>query len=139
MTAQAQDPEYYHPPVTSEETYVSMARVLPESSREERIAVTQSLEISLIQRPFPSRFVMFVAGPEADTLIISVNSSIEMDTEYRARALLQGFTAVARTLPFMQEHNVEDIFTFLDVAKLSGFKTIIVTNGKDFTHRITLA
>jgi len=136
--AQLDDEGYYYPPVTSEEIFTSLAATLPDANRERRIEFMREVSLDLLQRPFAPSFVMFTAGDEADRLVVSVNSRLEMETPYQARALMQGFTTVAQTLPFMAEYQVQDLFTFLDVAKLLGFESVVVTDGKNFAHRFVI-
>ena len=60
------------------------------------------------------------------------------NTLYRMRALLAMLTARARTTPIFREYQVEDVFTFLDLLKLLGFRQITVTDGDRFAHQIRI-
>ncbi|MBV8536888.1 MAG: molybdopterin-guanine dinucleotide biosynthesis protein A, partial [Alphaproteobacteria bacterium] len=47
-------------------------------------------------------------------------------------------TSLSRLTPLFQELQVEELFTFFDLAKLLGFTTITVSDGRKFTHQITI-
>ena len=69
-------------------------------------------------------------------LIIVALSDGQLNTIYRARALLATFTAVARSTSFFQQHTQPDESTFLDLLKLLGFKQVTISDGRDFAHQV---
>ena len=47
-------------------------------------------------------------------------------------------TAVARATPLLQELNVAETFTFLDLIYLMGFTQLTISDGDEFSHTIVL-
>ena len=76
-------------------------------------------------------------SPEAKLIIVS-NVEGRLDTIYRVRAYLATLTSSARVTPIFRELQVEDWFTFLDLAKLLGFERVTISDGRDFAHQIIL-
>ena len=62
----------------------------------------------------------------------------QYNTIYRARALFASMTALARLTPLFRELQVEELFTFFDLAKMMGFSSITISDGAKFTHQVTL-
>ena len=129
---------YYYPEPATREVYEARSSTLPEADREMRIGfVTGIAQRSAIQ-PYPAQAAMFAKGTEAEKLIIVALADGRIDTIYRARAVLANMTAAARMLPAFREMNVRSTFTFLDLAKMLGFKKITITNGRDFAHQVII-
>ena len=129
---------YYYPPAMSKEVYGARAEPLPDANRESRIGFIVGFNREMRLRPYPPRFVIFAKGDEADKLIIVRLVDGYLDTIYRVRALLALLTAEGRATKLFSELGVETFFTFLDFAKLFGFKSVTVSDGKQFTHQVTL-
>jgi hypothetical protein len=89
-------------------------------------------------KPFPPGAAFFAKGEDAEILIIISNRTGQLDTIYRVRALLATLTSSARATPIFTDFNVEDVFTFLDLAVMLGFKQITVSDGESFSHQILL-
>jgi hypothetical protein len=51
---------------------------------------------------------------------------------------MAGLTVLARDTPLFREFQVDDLFTFYDLAKLLGFKEIVLSDGRIYAHRVTL-
>ncbi len=129
---------YYYPEPATREVYEARSSTLPEADREMRIGfVTGIAQRSAIQ-PYPAQAAMFAKGTEAEKLIIVALADGRIDTIYRARAVLANMTAAARMLPAFREMGVRSTFTFLDLAKMLGFKKITITNGRDFAHQVII-
>jgi hypothetical protein len=62
----------------------------------------------------------------------------QLDTIYRVRALLATMTAVARKSPVLRKVRLENVLTFLDLAKMLGFKQITISDGDKFSHQVFL-
>jgi hypothetical protein len=129
---------YYYPSAQSKEVYGARAEPLPDANRESRIGFIVGFNREMRLRPYPPRFVIFAKGDEADNLIIVGLVDGYLDTIYRVRALLALLTAEGRATKLFSELGVETFFTFLDFAKLFGFKSVTVSDGKQFTHQVTL-
>jgi hypothetical protein len=60
----------------------------------------------------------------------------QLNTVYRARALLAQLTAIARATPFFQQNTQPEESTFFDFMKLLGFRQVTITDGRDFAHQV---
>jgi D-serine deaminase-like pyridoxal phosphate-dependent protein len=123
--------DYYYPAVTSRETYDARAEPRRDATREVRIGFIVAETESQAQRPYPPRFAIFAKGEEAEKLII-VGFDDSFRTLYRARAVSWASTALLRNM------GVEDVFTFLDVARLLGFRQVTLSDGASWSHQIDL-
>ncbi|MFT5393070.1 MAG: hypothetical protein ACI8PT_003268 [Gammaproteobacteria bacterium] len=127
---------YYYPLPASSETYEARASPLSEANRKRRIAFITELTNEMMAGDYPPPFALFAKGTEAQKLILTGLYDGGYNTLFRMRALLAVLTARARTTPIFREHQVEDVFTFLDLLKLLGFEQLTVTDGDRFAHRI---
>ncbi|MGO1120759.1 molybdopterin-guanine dinucleotide biosynthesis protein A [Rhodovibrionaceae bacterium A322] len=129
---------YYYPKLTSEETYISRGRVMEEAERTLRVGFITAFANGMMESPSPLPFVIFAKGAEAQKLIIVAVKDGPFDTLFRARANLAQLTAVARTMPLLAEYGVQDWFTYFDLIRMLGFEEIVVSDGKNWAHRINL-
>jgi hypothetical protein len=129
---------YYYPEPAQVEVYKARAQVLADTSRGRRIDFVVAMANSMLARPYAPTYSIFVKGEEAEKLIIVSNVSGQLNTVYRARALLATLTSVARTTPAFREYGVEDIFTFFDLLKLMGFARVTVTDGDTYAHQVDI-
>jgi len=129
---------YYYPEPAQVEIYKARAQALPDADRGRRIDFVVAIANSMLARPYAPTYSIFVKGDEAEKLIIVSNVSGQLDTVYRARALLATLTAVARTTPVFRAYGVEDLFTFFDLLKLMGFARVTVTDGDTYAHQVDI-
>ena len=129
---------YYYPEPQSREVYVARAQTLADSDRRRRILFTIEITSQLLARPYPPQFAIYAKGEEADKLIIAALTDDWYTTLYRMRALLAQMTSLARTTPMFREYQVDDLFTFLDLLKLLGFRQLTVTDGDRFAHQYAI-
>lgn len=129
---------YYYPPITSRETYKARAVVMPEADSDTRLNFITGMAFQQNQRPYPPSFVMFAKGERFERLIIVGIGSNGFRGIYHTRAVLAQMTSIARTSPVFRENNVQDLLTFLDLARMLGFEELTVSDGQSFAHRIAL-
>jgi hypothetical protein len=129
---------YYYPKPSSLETYVSRARTMDDSDRGRRLGFVSGLTQQLADMPYAPAYAIFAKGGEADRLIIVAYSEGQLNTIYRARALFASLTSLSRLTTLFRELQVEELFTFFDLCKLLGFRTITISDGAQFTHQVTL-
>jgi len=129
---------YYYPDITSSETYRARAEIAPGSERNRRIGFVVAHAARERSRPYPPRYVLFAKGSEAEKLIVVALDDEVMATIYRARAVLAQLTAEARASELFRNLAVEDWYTFFDLARLLGFEEIVVSDGRDYAHRVIL-
>ena len=124
--------------MTSRETYVSRARVMDDSDRARRLGFVSGLTQQLSDLPYAPSYAIFAKGEEGQRMIIVAYGEGQYNTIYRARALFASMTALARLTPLFRELQVEELFTFFDLAKMMGFSSITISDGAKFTHQVTL-
>jgi hypothetical protein len=129
---------YYYPRITSEESYEARARVLPDSDRQRRLGYVAVMLAQQAEREYAPPFVLFAKGEESERMII-VGLDERFSTIYRARAYMAGLTALARQTQLFRDFEVTELFTFYDLARLMGFREIVMSDGRSWAHRVTLA
>lgn len=129
---------YYYPKVNSVEHYPARVYALPESDRVRRQAFVIGLTKQLVTGQYAPSYAVFCKGEQSHKLIIVALRDGELNTIYRARALLATFTSVARSTAFFQQHTQPDEATFLDLLKLLGFTQVTISDGRDFAHQIII-
>ncbi|SLN77173.1 hypothetical protein [Oceanibacterium hippocampi] len=129
---------YYYPGPATAERYEARAQVMPDASRTIRLGFVTGMTQAQFSRPYPPDYAIFAKGAEAEKLIIVALSDSSYATIYQMRGLLAQLTAVARTTDLFREYEVEDLFTFFDLAKLLGFTQITVSNGLTYSHQVSL-
>lgn len=128
--------DYYYPVPATSEKYTARATTLPDANRKRRILFVTELTNQMMQNSYPPPFAMFAKGAEAEKMIITSLYADGFNTLYRMRGLLAILTARARVTPIFREFQVEDVYTFLDLLKLLGYKQLTVTDGDKFAHQI---
>lgn len=129
---------YYYPEPKSSEVYIARATTLQQAGRGLRIGFVTGLTNKQLAAPYPPQFAVFAKGDEADRMIIVALADGQFSTLYRARALLAQLTAMMRGTDLFRQMGVDDFFTFFDMAKMFGFKEIVVSDGENFAHRIEI-
>jgi len=129
---------YYYPKPGSFEHYPARVYTLPESDRVRRQAFIIGLTKQQVGGQYAPSYAIFAKGNASDKLIIVALGEGQLNTIYRARALLATFTSVARSTSFFQQNTQPDEATFLDLLKLLGFKRVTVSDGRDFAHQIII-
>jgi hypothetical protein len=129
---------YYYPKPESVEHYPARVYTLPESDRVRRQAFIIGLTKQLVAGQYAPSYALFAKGDGSDKLIIVALGDGQLNTIYRARALLATFTSVARATPFFQQNTQPDESTFLDLLKLLGFRQVTISDGRDFAHQIII-
>ncbi|WP_284735724.1 molybdopterin-guanine dinucleotide biosynthesis protein A [Dongia deserti] len=129
---------YYYPKPGSFEHYPARVYTLPDSDRVRRQAFVIGLTKQLVGGHYAPSYAIFAKGNGSGKLIIVALADGQLNTIYRARALLATFTSVARSTPFFQQNTQPDESTFLDLLKLLGFKQVTVSDGRAFAHQIII-
>jgi hypothetical protein len=127
---------YYYPKPQTLEHYVSRTITLAESDKVRRQAFIIGMTKQLLDGKYAPSFAIFAKGGQSEKLIIVGMVDGQLNTIYRARALLAQLTAVARATPFFQQNTQPEESTFFDFMKLLGFRQITITDGRAFAHQI---
>lgn len=129
---------YYYPKPDSFEHYPAQIYTLPDSDRVRRQAFVIGITKQLVSGQYAPSYAIFAKGNGSTKLIIVALADGQLNTIYRARALLATLTSVARSTPFFQQNTEPDEATFLDLLKLLGFKQVTVSDGRAFAHQIII-
>ncbi len=129
---------YYYPKPQTIENYVSPLFALPESDKTRRQAFIIGMTRQMMGGQYAPSFTMFAKGQDSDKLIIVALVDGQLNTLYRARAVLATFTSVARATQFFRNNAQAEDATFLDLLKLLGYRRVTTTDGRDFAHQITI-
>jgi hypothetical protein len=127
---------YYYPKPQTVEHYVSAAVTLPESDRSRRQAFVIGMTKQLLDGKYAPGFAIFAKGNQSEKLIVVGMIDGQLNTVYRARALLAELTSVARATAFFQQNTQPEASTFFDFMKLLGFRMITITDGRNFAHQV---
>jgi hypothetical protein len=129
---------YYYPKPQSVEHYVSKVVTLPESDRNRRQGFIIGMTKQMLAGQYAPSFAIFAKGSQSEKLIVVGLVDGQLNTVYRARALLAELTSVARSTSFFQQNTQPEESTFLDFMKLLGFTMITITDGRNFAHQVTV-
>jgi hypothetical protein len=129
---------YYYPKPKTSENYTSPAPTLPDSNKVRRQAFVIGLTKQLLGGQYAPYYAIFAKGSQSDKLIIVGLVDGQLDTVYRARALLATLTSVARSTSFFQQTTHPEEANFFDLMKLLGYRQITLTDGKAFAHQINI-
>jgi hypothetical protein len=129
---------YYYPKPQTLEHFVSSTITLPESDKVRRQSFVIGMTKQLLDGKYAPGFAVFAKGNQSEKLIIVGMIDGQLNTVYRARALLAELTAVARSTPFFQQNTQPEEATFFDFMKLLGFRQITITDGREFAHQVVI-
>lgn len=142
MSASASDGDrhagYYYPEPQTIEIYVSPLSTMATATKRTRIGFTVGLNARQLKRSFEPGYHIFAKGADGQKMIIVATGSDRYNTLYRMRALLAALTAEARTSPLFREAKQPENLNFLDLARLTGFTQVTISDGDTFAHRIEL-
>jgi hypothetical protein len=127
---------YYYPKPQTVENFVSAVVTLPESDQTRRQAFVIGMTKELLDGKYAPGFAIFAKGKRSEKLIIVGMIDGQLNTIYRARALLAELTSVARATSFFQQNTQPEASTFFDFMKLLGFHQVTITDGRDFAHQV---
>jgi hypothetical protein len=137
-TAADRDVSYYYPAPNNMETYKARMRTNVNSNRFSRIKIINMISGEFNNNSYPARLSIFAKGSQIDKIIIISLVDGYLDTIYRARALLQTMAPVVRNSPLFKNIKGKVFMEFFDLLKISGFKKITVSDGKNFSYQVHL-
>lgn len=140
VSAMAEDRHagYYYPEPRSSEVYAARVAALPGTDRGLRIGFVTGLTKQLVEGRYTPPYAIFAKGDQAEKLIIVGLVDGQLNTIYRARAVLANLTAAARVTPFFRDNAEVTEATFLDLLKLLDFRQLTISDGDRFAHQITI-
>ena len=132
------DVSYYYPASNNIETYKARMRTNVNSDRFSRIKIVNMMSGEFNSKSYPARAAIFAKGSQIDKIIIISMVDGYLDTIYRARALLQTLAPVVSNSPLFKDIKGRVFMEFFDLLKISGFKKITVSDGKNFSYQVNL-
>jgi hypothetical protein len=129
---------YYYPGPVTAEAYGSRAEALPDADRALRLGFITAFTQEQLARSYPPPHALFAKGADAEKLLLVATGMDSFRNLYQARAVLAQMTAIARGTPLFRDMQVQEVFTFLDLARMMGFQQLTVSDGASFAHRITI-
>ena len=129
---------YYYPEPQTSEVYASPLSPLPAANKRTRIGFTVGLGAQQRKRPHAPDYHVFAKGAKAQKMIIVATTEGKYNTLFRLRALLAAMSAEARLSPLFQKSRQPQNLNFLDLARLTGFTKVTITDGHKIAHRIDI-
>ena len=130
---------YYYPKPVTSEVYRPRVRKMIGANKQARIVFVTNITNSMLNKAaYPPLYAVFSKGTRQEKLIVVGIRDDAYNTIFRARALLAQLTAVARTTRIIQEQIKPGDLTFLDLLNLMGFEQMTISDGKSFSHQITI-
>ena len=129
---------YYYPKVQSEEWFERSIGSAPPAGRIVRTAFITQIVNAQLKAPENPPFSIFAKGTKADHMIIVALDDEVFKTLFRARGVLAQLSANARRTDFFVKNRISHVATWFDLAKLLGFRDIVITDGENWSHRIIL-
>jgi hypothetical protein len=127
---------YYYPPVNSTESFGRSRANAPTADRAVRVTFVTQLTKAMLNAPDTPPYVLFAKGADADRLILIGLDDEMFKTLYRARAVLAQLTSNARGTEFFIRSQQQTTATFFDLLVLLGFKSLVVSDGERWAHKI---
>ena len=127
---------YYYPPVGSSEVFDRTLANLPPAGPGVRVGFVTGVARRQAEQAHAPRFALVVKGNDKAELIITALDDAVFRTLYRARAVMAQFSASARTTEFFVVNELSEIATFYDMLKMLGFRTLTLTDGDTWSHRV---
>jgi hypothetical protein len=129
---------YYYPAPNNIETYKGRMRVNINSNRSSRGNIINMISNKFLNKSYPAKVAIFTKGLRTEKIIIVSMVEGYLDTIYRARAFLETMVPVVRRSPLFKDIKRELNLNLFDLLKISGFKKITVSDGKNFSYQVSL-
>lgn len=127
---------YYYPEVATEETFDRQISNVPPAGKDLRVGFVTAVTKAQLEAPESPRFVLFEKGAQGDQLIIVALDDQIFKTRYRARAVLAQLTSNIRGTEFFRQQNLQVAGTFFDMLQMLQFESLVITDGKQWAHRV---
>ena len=129
---------YYYPRITSEEVFDRTIAKVPDAIPPVRTAFITEVTKSQLKSPTKPRIAIFAKGGKKQHLIVVALDDEVFSTLFRARAVMAQLTSHARTTPFFKKNGIQFDATWFDLAKILGFKDIVISDGKTWSHKVAI-
>lgn len=139
LAAQDRYVGYYYPEVATEETFDRLIRASEGTSKSARVDFVNVLTTAQLEAPESPRFVFFAKGEGSTKLLLIALDDEVFSTIYRARAILAQLTVSVRQGNFFRQEQLQDVVTFYDLLQLMGFDELVISDGKNWSHRVNFA
>ncbi|MEO1490826.1 MAG: hypothetical protein AAFV19_01575 [Pseudomonadota bacterium] len=127
---------YYYPPITSEETFSRSINNPPPANRAIRTGFITEVTKAQYAAPEAPEYAIFAKGSDADHMIIIALDDDIFRSLFRARAVMAQLSSNARSTDFFRNNDLQFVATWFDLAKMLGFKDIVISDGMSWSHKI---
>ncbi len=136
--AGAEDPrtDYYYPPVSSSEAFERALIPAAPAGRDDRLGFLTHLAQLQMRLAYAPRYTIFAKGGEADEAIAVALDDEIFATLFRARAVMAQLSAPARDTAFFRDAGMAGQATFYDLLRALGFRSLTITDGRGWSHRV---
>lgn len=139
LAAQERYEGYYYPQVTTEEVFDRVVLNSDGADQAVRVDFVNVLTTAQLAAPESPRFVFFTKGGEDKTLILVALDDEVFATIYRARALLAQLSVSVRKSGYFKQEHLQYVATFYDLLQLLAFDELIISDGRNWAHRVTFS
>ena len=129
---------YFFPPPVFTEDHTSVARPIPGQNPVSRQRFADEINVARNMAGRDATFVAQAVGQGKRTFVITLIGGEADASVYTARAILAGFTSIARRAPILVELGVSDMFEASDFLALLGFERVVVSIGRDFAYAVEI-
>lgn len=129
---------YFYRSPTVTETYTPSTLTLIDANERQRNRFVAGIVNAMLARPHPLSFALFPIGDDATELVIVSRQDGQLDTPYRARAMLEVMNVLTRSSRFVSSLGLDDGVGFLDMLHMLGFAGITISNGAGYTHHFMI-
>ena len=136
-SAQLGSDYYYHSPTVTE-TYTPTTLTLVDASERQRSRFVAGIVNAMLARPHPLSFAFFPIGDDATELVIVSRQDGQLDTPYRARAMLEVMNVLTRSSRLVSSLGLDDGTNFLDMLHMLGFTGVTISDGAGYTHHFII-
>jgi hypothetical protein len=127
---------YYYPPVGSSEVFDRTLAETPPAGPGVRVEFVTAVTRQQFEQAYSPRFALVIKGGAKDELIIVALDDSIFSTLFRARAVMAQLSASARTTEFFVKNRLSEVATFYDMLKIMGFRTLTLSDGESWSHRV---
>ncbi len=130
--------DYYYRSPTVTETYAPSTSTLVDANERQRNRLVAGVVNALLARPHPLSFALFPIGEGATELVLVSRRDGQLDTPYRARAMLEVMNVLTRSSRFVSSLGLDDSVGFLDMLHMLGFTGVTISDGAGYTHHFMI-
>ena len=127
---------YYYPQINSTEVFDRQIRDAGAANKRVRVDFLTNLTKAQLAAPESPRFVFFAKGEGSSELILVALDDDVFSSIYRARAVMAQMTSNIRQSPIFVQQGLQFVATFYDLLQMLEFDTLVISDGKTWSHKV---